>query len=211
MKMRFSRIRRRLARRLGLKVQKTQSGYSYPQIPQEVEQGIPNYYAESREARMLEPIPAEESTFARKMGRFIFEQLPEDPDRGATVEETIANVLDYAANRALAAGDQENADQLIKIGKKWRQSIGKKEAAIDPDAPIEASDDDGETGVLGLMIAPRDHRSLSIVGFSAAIAGLIAYNKAPKKGADKRALMWAAGTSLGVSVLLNMARKKDVE
>ena len=208
-KMRFSRIRRRLARRLGLKVQKTQSGYSYPQIPQQVEQGVPNYYAESRKERMLEDIPPEESTFARKIGRFIFEQLPDDPDRGKTVEETIANVLDFAANRALAAGDQENADQLIKIGKKWRQSIGKKEAAIDPDAPLdEANEEDGETGFIGLLtvVKPRSHKTMAVAGLSAVIAGLVAYNRAPKKKADRRALVAAGATALGATILLNVMK-----
>lgn len=217
--MRFSRIRGRLARRLGLKIYKTQSGYSYPQIPQQVEQGIPNYYAESREARMLEPIPQEESTFARKMGRFIFEQLPEDPDRGETVEETIANVLDFAANRALAAGDQENADQLIKISKKWRQSIGKKEAAIDPDAPIEANDDgDGETGVLDILRGPANlsPRNALIAAGSAAAAYFIALKKMPYKGRDplgqmKKAGMVSAATLFGASILLNAIQKKDGE
>jgi hypothetical protein len=161
---------------------------------------------------MLEPIPAAESTFARKMGRFIFEKIPNDPDRGATVEETIANVLDYAANRAVAAGDQQNADQLIKIGKKWRQSIGKKEAAIDPDAPVTANNEgSGETGVLDLIMAPKNHRSLGIAGLSGAIAGLVAYRNSPKQGAKKKALMWAMGTLLGVSFLLRMARRDDAE
>ena len=212
-KMRFSRIRRRLARKLGLSIKKTQSGYSYPQIPQQVEQGIPNYYADSRKDRMLEPIPAEEATFARKIGRFIFEQLPDDPDRGNTVEETIANVLDFAANRALAADDQESADQLIKIGKKWRKAIGKKQAAIDPDAPLDEANEeanDEEMGFIGITAAaliPKTHKKLAIASIGASIVGLSVYNKGPKKGRDKRALLSLIGTALAATVLLNVFEK----
>ena len=164
---------------------------------------------------MLEDIPPEESTFARKIGRFIFEQLPDDPDRGKTVEETIANVLDFAANRALAADDQENADQLIKIGKKWRKSIGKKQAAIDPDAPLDEAneeDDDGETGFIGLLtvVKPRSHKTLAVAGLSAVIAGLVAYSRAPKKKADRRALLAASATALGATILLNRMKPAPV-
>ena len=148
-KLRFARIRKGTARRLGLAVKQTQSGYSYPEIPPQVENDIPNYYADSRKRRMAEELPADAGGFARSMGRYIFESLPQDPDRGATVEATIANVLDYAAHEATQAQDQTNATYLTKIASRWRTVIGKKEAAVDPDAPLNET-----AGFAGLPPAP---------------------------------------------------------
>ena len=200
-RLRFSRVRNRLARKLGLRVRKTQSGYSYPAISEAVQQSIPNYYEESRKLRLLEPIPEEASGFARQIGRHIFAQMPGDPDRGRTVEETIANVLDYSANRALAAGDQQNADYLTKISRRWRRTIGKAQAAIDPDAPI-----DGDTGLAGIVptvLRPANHKALAIAGIASVVVGLTQYNRGARSTADRRALLWAAGTALATTALIN--------
>jgi hypothetical protein len=193
----FSEIKSALAQRLGVQVQQTNAGYSYPEIPQQVEQSIPNYYAESRQLRGLNPIPEDAGNFARQVGRYIYESLPTDPDRGRTVEETIANVLDYAANRAHAAQDQVNADFLAKIAGKWRQIISKKRAAINPDAPIERNDNQGETGYLGALPAP-----LSSPFWLSAAAGMAAGILGSRKSKAKSRDFLAYGVGGGLAAYL---------
>jgi len=192
-KLRFARIRRSLANRLGVSVQETQSGYNYPEIPEQVAQGIPNYYADSRKVRMLGPMPQEAGDKARSIGRFIFESLPDDPDRGKDVESTIANVLDYAANRATAANDQQNAAFLAKIAERWRKVIGKATAAIDPDAPI------GETSGFGAIL-PTDPKSKKLIVAAFLAAGFYGYQKGGKKGEGKR--LFGYGLSGAIAALL---------
>ena len=193
----FSEIKSALAQRLGVQVQQANAGYSYPEIPQQVEQSIPNYYAESRQLRGLNPIPEDAGNFARQVGRYIYESLPTDPDRGRTVEETIANILDYAANRAHAAQDQVNADFLAKIAGKWRQVISKKSPAINPDAPIERNDNQGETGYLGALPAP-----LSSPFWLSAAAGMAAGILGSRKSKAKSRDFLAYGVGGGLAAYL---------
>lgn len=197
----FSEIKSALAQRLGVQVQQANAGYSYPEIPQQVEQGIPNYYAESRQLRGLNPIPEDAGNFARQIGRYIYESLPTDPDRGRTVEETIANILDYAANRAHAAQDQLNADFLAKIAGKWRQVISKKRAAINPDAPIERNEGDnqGETGYLGALPAPLSS-PLWLSAAAGVAAGILGSRKSKAKGRDF--LTYGVGGGLAAYLVL---------
>jgi hypothetical protein len=180
-KLRFSKINRGAAKGLGLNVQQAQSGYSYPEIPQQVEEGIPNYYADSRKARMLDDMPPDAGNMARSIGRYIFQSLPDDTDRGDTVEATIANVLDYAANAATRANDAQNAEFLSKVAKRWRKVIGKRKAAIDPDAPI------GETAGLGGFL-PTGLRATKLPAVAFAAGGFAGYFLGPKKGGGQRAL-----------------------
>jgi len=182
---------------LGVQVQQANAGYSYPEIPQQVEQGIPNYYAESRQLRGLSAIPEDAGNFARQIGRYIYDSLPSDPDRGGTVEETIANILDYAANRAHAAQDQLNADFLAKIAGKWRQVISKKSPAINPDAPIERNDNQGETGYLGALPAP-----LSSPFWLSAAAGVAAGILGSRKSKAKSRDFLAYGVGGGLTAYL---------
>jgi len=193
----FSKIKSALAQRLGVQVQQANAGYSYPEIPQQVEQGIPNYYAESRQLRGLNAIPEDAGNFARQIGRYIYDSLPSDPDRGGTVEETIANILDYAANRAHAAQDQLNADFLAKIAGKWRQVISKKSPAINPDAPIERNDNQGETGYLGALPAP-----LSSPFWLSAAAGVAAGILGSRKSKAKSRDFLAYGVGGGLTAYL---------
>lgn len=193
----FSEIKSALAQRLGVQVQQANAGYSYPEIPQQVEQSVPNYYAESRQLRGLNAIPEDAGTFARQIGRYIYESLPSDPDRGRTVEETIANILDYAANRAHAAQDQLNADFLAKIAGKWRQVISKKSPAINPDAPIERNDNQGETGYLGALPAP-----LSSPFWLSAAAGVAAGILGSRKSKAKSRDFLAYGVGGGLAAYL---------
>lgn len=127
---------------------------------------------------MLDPMPEEAGGFARSIGRHIFQNMPDDPDRGATVEETIANVLDYAANRAVAAQDQANADFLRKVAAKWRKVISKPQAAVDPDAPLEPA---SETAGFDLSFVANAKENHPVLFYgSAALVGLLAVLYWPK-------------------------------
>jgi len=121
-----------------LAVKQTEGGYSYPEIPYQVEQGIPDYYRKSRAARGLPELPTEAGQLARKIGRFVA-NMPADPDNRGSIEATIAQVLIAAAQAAEQAGDSANAARLAEIAGLWAKRVvkaGGQAPTIDPDKPL---------------------------------------------------------------------------
>ena len=121
-----------------LAVKETAGGYTYPEIPQQVAQGIPDYYRQSRSARGLPELPPEAGQLARKIGRYVAD-MPNDPDNRGSIEATIAQVLVAAAQAAEQAGDGANAARLAEIAGLWAKRVvaaGGQAPTIDPDKPL---------------------------------------------------------------------------
>ena len=121
-----------------LTVKETASGYTYPDIPYQLEQGIPDYYRKSRATRGLTPLPPEAGQLARRIGRFVA-NLPNDPDNRGSIEATIAQVLIAAAQAAEQSGDSANAARLAEIAGRWAKRVtaaGGMAPTIDPDKPL---------------------------------------------------------------------------
>lgn len=121
-----------------LTVVQTEGGYSYPEVPAVVEQGIPDYYAASRASRGLEALPEGIGRLARKIGRHVA-NIPDDPDNRGSIEATIAQVLVAAAQEAEKQGDTDTAARLAKIAGRWTAKVvraGGKPPTIDPDKPL---------------------------------------------------------------------------
>jgi hypothetical protein len=121
-----------------LSVRETAGGYTYPEIPAQLEQGIPDYYRKSRSSRGLPALPAASGQLARKIGRYVA-NMPNDPDNRGSIEATIAQVLIAAAQAAESAGDSANAARLAEIAGMWVKRVtraGGQAPTIDPDKPL---------------------------------------------------------------------------
>jgi len=101
------------------------SAYFRPEVPKEVQEAIPNYYAQTRKDRNLPEVPGEASGSDHEIAKYIVQNLAEDPDRRNTVEETIYVVLILASQQALQAGDFASAKVLTDTAQKWADTLSK--------------------------------------------------------------------------------------
>jgi len=182
----------------GSQVRETAGGYSYPEIPGGIEDGIPDYYSASRRKRGLPDLPAEAGQLARKIGRYVA-NLPSDPDNRGTIEGTIAQVLVAAAQEADAQGDAENATRLSKIAGEWAKLVRSRGmSAPDPDAPLPLAGFD--YGAMGGEGSPSRAHMAAMVGGGAMLAVLLMRNK--RKGVAAETAKIGAATGFAAYVLL---------
>ena len=199
---------RNVAKSTGLRVREAQGGYSYPEIPTEVEQGIPDYYRASRGKRGLSKLPPEAGLLARKIGRYV-SNLPADPDNRGTIEGTIAQVLVAAAQEAEAQGDAANARRLSTIAGQWAKRVVRGGGqAPDPDAPLPmAGMGYGGMSSEGRSLpGPWTPKSVTMTAFGSAM--IYAFAKAPAREEDgvtaMRALGYGGAAALSAHVLLRV-------
>jgi hypothetical protein len=163
----------------GMGIETTPEGYSHPQLPQQLEQEVPNYYAASRQARRLPQLPADAGETDHEIAKFLVEKTQSDPDKRQTVEETIYVILSNAAQSAHQAKDTEQARVLMGYANRWAQAIQK---AQQTPAPQQSADqnDQGETSGFSLTEWVQDSsntRWMIAFGLFSLAAGLHFYQK----------------------------------
>lgn len=156
------------------------SAYFRPEVPQEVQEAIPNYYAQTRKDRQLSEIPAEASGSDHEIAKYIVENLAQDPDRRNTVEETIYVVLILSSQQALQSGDFASAKTLMDTAQKWAETLSRA---------AKAQQGGGLSGFLGDLSAAADtvmdEKGTLIVVGSFFLAGLALMAYSQKKGKRK--------------------------
>jgi len=163
----------------GMPISTSPQGFSYPEIPQQVAQEVPNYYAMSRQARGLPPLPPESGNNDHEIAQFLVEKVQVDADKRRTVEETIYTILSAAAQSAGQAKDAEQARVLMGYANRWVQAIQK---AQQTPAPQQSADqnDQGETSGFSLTEWVQDSsntRWMIAFGLFSLAAGLHFYQK----------------------------------
>lgn len=135
----------------GMGISNSPAGYSYPEIPQQVSQEIPNYYAMSRQARGLPMLPPESGNNDHEIAQYLVEKVQVDADKRRTVEETIYTILSSAAQSAGQANDQAQAQMLMSYANRWMQAIQKAQQMPAPAQQQQPQQDDqGETSGFSL-------------------------------------------------------------
>ena len=156
------------------------SAYFRPEVPQEVQEAIPNYYAQTRKDRQLSEIPAEASGSDHEIAKYIVENLAQDPDRRNTVEETIYVVLILSSQQALQSGDFASAKTLMDTAQKWAETLSRA---------AKAQQGSGLSGFLGDLSAAADtvmdEKGTLIVVGTFLLAGLVLMAHSQKKGKRK--------------------------
>ena len=208
----------------GSRVRQTAGGYSYPEIPQETEQGIPDYYSASRARRGLPKLPPEAGNLARKIGRYVA-NLPADPDNRGSIEGTIAQVLVAAAQEAEVQGDAENASRLSQIAGQWAKLVRSQGLqAPDPDAPLPlagfavgptfygADDADDADDALTTRTLPggwtRKGATVTAAGV-AAVYGMATCKRDDDAARALRGLLFGGAAAAGAHVLLRVLGYDD--
>jgi hypothetical protein len=191
-----------------LSVKETAGGYTYPDIPEQLEQNIPDYYRKSRQERGLPALPDNAGRMARKIGRYVAE-LPDDPDNRGSIEATIAQVLVAAAQSAEQAGDGGTAQKLAEIGGLWAKKVvkaGGRAPTIDPDKPLS-----GVAFDYGFLHAPDEPVFFGGLsqGEIATGAGVLAMAWGLRKGNITQGAIYGAVAFSGVAILLGAFGKRD--
>lgn len=194
-------VLRAFAGKTGSQIRETEGGYSYPEIPQETEQGIPDYYSASRSKRGLPRLPPEAGNLARKIGRYVA-NLPNDPDNRGSIEGTIAQVLAAASQEADAQGDAENAGRLAKIAGEWAKLIRSKGLqAPDPDAPLPLAGYD--YGDARSLPEGWSTKSVTVLAFgSGAVYGAVTCRSRDDGRRAMRGLLFGGAAAAGAHLLL---------
>lgn len=202
------------ARIQGSGVRQAAGGYAYPEIPQEVEQGIPDYYGASRAKRGLPPVPPEAGILARKIGRYVA-QLPNDPDNRGSIEGTIAQVLVAASQEAASQGDEANASLLAGIAAQWAAKVRQGGmTAPDPDAPLPMAGFDfgADPAVPAPKRLPMGYPRKNVLGVAFTLGVL--YGASTSKSRDDaakygRGIVFGAASAAGSLLLLRVLGYSD--
>lgn len=205
-------VMRKFLQATGSRVRQTAGGYSYPEIPQETEQGIPDYYSASRAKRGLPKLPPEAGNLARKIGRYVA-NLPADPDNRGSIEGTIAQVLVASAQEAQAQGDAENASRLSQIAGQWAKLVRSQGLqAPDPDAPLAGFDFYGADDALTTRTLPggwtRKGATVTAAGV-AAVYGMATCKRDDDAARALRGLLFGGAAAAGAHVLLRVLGYDD--
>ena len=167
----------------GMPISTSPQGFSYPEIPQQVAQEVPNYYAMSRQARGLPPLPPESGNNDHEIAQFLVEKVQVDADKRRTVEETIYTILSAAAQSAGQAKDAEQARVLMGYANRWAQAIQKAQQTPAPQQSAQQNDQ-GETAGFSLTEWVQDSSNtpwmLALALFGLA-AGWHFYQKRPAR------------------------------
>ena len=194
-----------------LTVVETEGGYTYPSIPYQLEQGIPDYYRKSRASRGLTPLPPEAGQLARRIGRYVA-NMPNDPDNRGSIEATIAQVLIAAAQAAEQAGDGTNAARLGEIAGLWAKRVvaagGQAPTiALDLDKPLAGMHYEygffhaPDAPVFSLGLTNHQLSSMAAVGVG------IVYGKESKS--ISRGALYGLTAYAVTNVMLSVFRRRD--